>query len=448
MLWIVISGLALIGLIGALQAADYSLANRVALQISRATSLQLSRWLKVILTCGAAALIGSVLWRQRQHWRGVTRFLAMLGFAYTLLGAARIGIFLLRDPQTTPQSAPDAAVHRESVPRRVIWIIFDELDYGESLGAAAPWVMRTLPNLLKMQDRGASATRAFPPARDTQESVSALLMGTPPDGSVIDAVGGLHLNVKNARTRSFTQANTVFAQIPGGPAAGAILGYYHPYCRILPSVGLCKSYYFGDAGRWFDGLLFFGESLDALLRWLPGVTAAIPAFLLDLFDPMYRISDGEIRRLPEFLSQTDKSLVFIHLNVPHYPATYTQRVLALPPTAHDREAYEQNLLLTDRIVGEIASLLRPNPDQETLLILSSDHWHRINSLNKTRPIPFIAWHVGETRGERITQPISTVNTSKLILDFLGGTVTTQADIVQWWQTQPFYPTWIPHDYKY
>jgi hypothetical protein len=163
---------------------------------------------------------------------------------------------------------------------------------------------------------------------------------------------------------------------------------------------------------------------------------------------MYRITEDMLRMLPGRLAETDKALLFVHLNVPHYPAEFAQTNLHLPPSANDRTAYRQNLLLVDRIIGQIVTQLSSQPaGTETLFLLSSDHWHRIDSPKAARNIPFIAWHVGEQDRVSIEEPISTVNTGALVLDFLTGRVTTHAELAEWWRDKAVYPTWIPANFK-
>jgi membrane-anchored protein YejM (alkaline phosphatase superfamily) len=164
---------------------------------------------------------------------------------------------------------------------------------------------------------------------------------------------------------------------------------------------------------------------------------------------MYRITENMLALLPARLAQRNQALLFLHLNLPHYPAEFAQTQLHLPPTANDRAAYRQNLQLVDRVIGQIVQQLSSQPaGVETLLLLSSDHWHRIDSPRVARNIPFIAWHVGEHDAVPIVEPISTVHTGALVLDFLAGKVTTHAELAEWWRDKPVSPPWIPNNYKF
>jgi hypothetical protein len=172
-----------------------------------------------------------------------------------------------------------------------------------------------------------------------------------------------------------------------------------------------------------------------------------PDGLLQTVDPMYRISTALAGSLPGLLARNDQAVLFVHYNVPHYPAAYAQRTLGLPPTPDDAVSYAQNLQLVDRIIGQVVQQtmrsLSTAPGQELLLILTSDHWHRTPSMHAARRIPFLAWHAGESNAVTLSQPISTLHTADLVVDFLAGRVTTQAQVARWWHDKPVYPTWIP-----
>lgn len=449
--WIAMSALTFIALLSALTAADYSLGNLIVKLLSPGSLPSTVRALKVGLVAGLLALSGIFLLVLRSRWLSVLRFLSTLGYAFAILAIARTypqhtdGV-AVRGAADEPAVIPASGNALHPVKRRVIWVIFDELDYGLTLGAEPGWVSRTLPNLQRLSREALSAEQAYPPAKDTEASLPAMLEGVAIENVRIDSSATLWLTKPDHTEQPFSQDGTVFARLPNGAGAAGLLGYYHPYCRILPAVGMCHSSYLGNAGRWFDALLVFGEPAMSLARWLPG-SPPVPAVLLDLFDPMYRATREISQLLPVYLGRQDQELTFFHLSVPHYPATYAQRELGLPVTADERRSYQDNLLLVDRLVGEIEAAVR-RTQRDTLLVVSSDHWLRIESPTTARPVPFLVWHVGESQGIRLTEPISTAHTADLVLRFLQGTLESQADIAQWWQMQPFSPSWIPNNFRY
>jgi hypothetical protein len=84
---------------------------------------------------------------------------------------------------------------------------------------------------------------------------------------------------------------------------------------------------------------------------------------------------------------------------------------------------------------------------DVLLVVSTDHWlrkrsYQVNDAESSRPIPLLMWKVGQTEGIVISRPVSTFHTASMILDYLDGRVSTQADIANWWEHQTVYPSFI------
>lgn len=452
--WAICSLLVVMAINSTLAAADYSLDFFIAPAMGTEANLMRYRWLRIAVPIAELVCVAAIMWAFRGRLRQTMKFLSLLGFAFAALAVVRI----VPHPPASHAPVPEAARTASAPPpqtsaaRRVVWIIFDELDYDETFGADTAWAARALPNLIRLRGQSVSATQAYSPAKDTEESLPALLMSAPVRGSRFAADGTFWVSIAGASSRRFAQEDTVFARLPGGPQSAAVLGYYHPYCKILFAVGSCRSFYLGNAGRWFDGLLFFSNTIAGLIRWIPAATTGVPDQLLQAVDPMFRISTEMARTAPALLAQSAQALVFVHYNIPHYPAAMAQRTLNLRADPGDQASYRDNLLLVDRVIGQImaqvSTELRSAPGQELLLVLSSDHWHRMNSLTTARRIPFLAWHVSESEPVSMPQPISTLHTADLIVDFLEGKITTHAEIARWWQGKPLIPTWIPDNQKF
>lgn len=443
-----------------MEAADFSWMIVVNALGGAAPSLAAVRLLQVATTVLGVTGIAVLCYRYRSRWPQWLRFLATLGYAFVLLAAFRIGSYPERPyaPVVSassvlpprPVAFPSAEAGTQGKPpRRVIWVIFDEMDYGKSLGNTA--MRGKLPNFSRLSDMSVSARQAYSPARDTEASVPALLMGQPVSGMHYKGVHDMDLIAPDGRRVPFMPSDSVFTRVPGGPQAAAIAGYYHPYCEIFTALASCHSMYLGNAGRWYDGLAFFSQPVFSAGRWVGGFVQATPAALWRSFDPMFRITDTLLQEIPQRVADDRMALTFIHLNLPHLPGGYAQKVMGMPQTADDHAVYDENLVAADRVLGDIVARLqaRPAGGQKLLLIVSSDHWHRLDSPEQARPIPFMAWEPGESAGIPISQPISTVHTAALALDFLDGKVNTPADIAAWWQGRAFYPTWIPpKDYEF
>jgi hypothetical protein len=436
-----------IAIISAFSALGYS-AISIALILTGATApIDTTRWVRISLVLiGITGLIAT-LWRVRGRWRGLISGLAVLGYVFAGLAAIRL-LPYPRSAFDTPVSSSGTAPATAS-PRQVIWIIFDELDYNQSLGQPHDPHDPPMPQLAALARMGVSASAAYPPARDTEASIPALLTGYDPIGVRFDDRGNLWLGTRSAGVRRFTQSDSVFARLPLGPQSAAILGYFHPYCAIFPAVHPCEALPEANAGRWFDALTFFGQPVIATCRWLPDSGRFLTDAMFHTFEPMYRISADTVRDLPHFLSLTSPALVFIHVNLPHTPGDYVQRALDFNTVVDDRENYRRNLLLVDQLVAQtVATLQQRASTQDILLVVSADHWHRMDSPTHEQRVPWIAWHVGQSGGPSLETRIDTVHTGDLILDFLRGNIEDQAQIASWWQGKSQYPPLMPNKYRY
>ncbi len=210
-----------------------------------------------------------------------------------------------------------------------------------------------------------------------------------------------------------------------------MLGFYHPYCKLF-TLQRCDSFPWPQVGG-----------------WTPALWGNAPVFLSNMVGSAYfgEVTENLLRLLPEYLARDD-ALTFVHLNLPHLPASYADKALHLPASRVPLEEYSRNLILADRVLGRIITLLeRQSSEKELLLVVSTDHWLRNWSYGDPAPevsrkVPFIAWKVGATQGEVLTHPLSTVHTASMILDYLDGKISSQSEIGRWWEDKPVYPSFM------
>jgi hypothetical protein len=314
----------------------------------------------------------------------------------------------------------------------VVWIIFDELDYRRIFTDREPGL--DLPHFDWLARRSVNAINANSPANATLYSVPALLTGIPLGGNGVHIAkpASLVIETSDATNLPFSQENTIFGKLESSAKNVSILGFYHPYCKLF-TVQKCVSFpYYEVGGIW-----------TALWAILPErfVSRVIGGNLME------RTTIRSLEILPEFLARDDE-LTFVHLNVPHLPASFADRIWHLRETERGEVEYSRNLRLTDEILGTvIAELQRQEARHELLLVVSTDHWFRNiwfqpRVKETSRSVPFMAWRVGETEGESMNEPVSTVNTAAMIEDFLQGGIDSQASIAEWWARQRSYPSLI------
>jgi hypothetical protein len=404
----------------------------------------------VLGLCADAA----ILFTFRRRISRLSELLTIVGYAFAILAVVRLAHYPFTSFESRTESRPPGAFHATTtattIPasrrREVVWIIFDELDFNATLGVSAPQ-LPPAPALANLSERGVSAANAYSPARDTPMSLPALISGYPPAGLKIDSSGRFWIHTRTAGMKQFQEADSIFARLPEGPGGAAILGFYHPYCDLFPSVSPCIAPPFDHVGRWYDGVIL--DSVMVRAASLPGIQSFVRNALLSEFDAMYRISKEQVDQFPLFLKLHDKSLIFMHINLPHLPAYYSQRALNYATVGDADESYRHNLQLVDQLTATaVASLERQGSTSDILLIVSTDHWLRAHSPTKVQRIPWIAWHVGEAQHTELKLPINTVHTADLVVDFLNQRVSNQAEIANWWAGKSFYEPLMPGKFGY
>jgi hypothetical protein len=443
-----LSMLALVSLKGVFDSAGYSWQDR----LPRFHSLASSQYFYKILACCVIVLL---VWTLRGSLNKLTRLLSSIGFAFIGLAVIHLSS-IWNQPnaglagQLSGGSAPmgfgasnyslaggTPSAGGASMPagvrsRRVVWVIFDETDFDRAFGAQKSAGLE-LPNFDRLARTSVFAMNANSPASATLYSIPALLTGEPiaGDGIRISSGGSLYLS-RMGRRLPFDQETSIFGALAASGRDSSVLGFFHPYCKLF-SLSRCDSFPFPEIGG--PAAAIWANIPDSIKFALEG-------------EPYWAsITRRSLELLPQYLARDD-ALTFVHLNFPHLPATYADHRAHLAASSNPLDEYARNLSFTDRILGEIVSDLQQQASRhDLLLVLSTDHWlrnrwYRASAPEVSRPVPLIVWKVGDVNGYVLSQPISTVNTAEMILRYLDGNLSTEADIAEWWKRQPIYPSFV------
>jgi Sulfatase len=278
-------------------------------------------------------------------------------------------------------SAPAARLG--SAPRniRVVWIIFDELSQTVAFGRR-PRDMH-LANLDRLKEESFYATAAFAPAGATLLSMPSLILGEDVVSAEPDGPSDLRLH---ARTRpdwfSWKSARNVFDGARDEGFNTAVVGWYHPYSRLL-NRSLTDCFWTPTAIEPGVEEGFALSTAGAMLErgWLQ--TASLPLVGRSrLFSPRryqsrVRIRDFNALRQRAFQASADASLglVLLHLPVPHPPGIYNRQREEMDPDSP--AGYIDNVALADRTLGDLRrGMEAAGVWNRTALIVSADHGWR------------------------------------------------------------------------
>lgn len=350
---------------------------------------------------------------------------------------------------------------QDSTASRFLWVLFDEFDPHIAFDARPDSL--AMPNLDRLRGESLVAARALPLDAWTLLAVPSLLTGKQlSDAKAVDKDTLLVSSPERREPHSWREETNVFARARALHVNSGVVGWYHPYCRILDgSTSTC----FWEPGAGATNALqiqehlhgvSMAEGLSFLFR-LEG-ERLMSAFTVRPGNGFYPVQTKLIRtrQMREFLATRDRAyevaadprigLGFLHFPAPHMYPIYNRAAGRFE--MNDSLDYLDNLALVDLVAGEIREKLeRQGLWERTTILISSDHGLRGHLWNKginwpkkmddlaIRPadyaVPFILKLAGDTRPLVFETPFSAVMTADLALAVLSGEIVTNAQAAEW-----------------
>jgi len=320
-------------------------------------------------------------------------------------------------------------------PMRVLWLIFDEMDY--LLAFSHGNTTLNLPEFTRLRARSVYANHAFPPAGCTQISMPAYITGHLISG--YEPVRSDELLITydgEQQPHRWSSEPNIFSRMRDLGYKSALIGWYHPYCRVLegPSACVWEEYYHpgartlgsknvGSAMRY--QLIRMAETIPLIVRlgWVSPIAMQRKQHLF------------AYKRLMEaakkFAVDPEMALVFAHLPVPHWPYIYDG--------AHQRfdisgpSTYQDNLALADRSLGEIRRAMeRAGVWEDTAVLVTSDHWLRDRATGlMDHRVPFLLKLPKQEHSASFRSDFNTVLAHDLVLALLSGQVADSEGVLNW-----------------
>lgn len=348
---------------------------------------------------------------------------------------------------------------RAGPPRRVVWIVFDELDQRLVFDLRRPEA--AIPELDRLRSESLAATHAIQTAPHTTIALPSLLSGVIYSEVKVESVDGLRVYTPDSRKgMEWRDAPNIFKKAREMGVNAALVGWHHPYCRV-----------FGDAlVRCLDVPSEFTTAAlseaDATALGLWGTVGslferqiqAIDEIVQDNATPTQRSRDVRTQQRQQlqyfqirdraYADIADKQLdfVFVHVPVPHPFPLYNRRRgdFTLTPGLD----YADNVALVDRTVGEIRKILvQSGLWDSTSLVITSDHglrpnlwagrlgWtpelDRLTGGKQSELVPVIVKLAGQERGATYDRQFSNVVCGDLSLAIVSGQLHSVEDVTAW-----------------
>jgi hypothetical protein len=312
----------------------------------------------------------------------------------------------------------------EGAPRtpRLVWILFDEWDYGIAFGPRRP----ALPELDRIVAEAFHATNAYSPGLSTAQAVPRLITS----------------DMTTTRTNAHTRPS-VFSRAKQDGFRTAVVGWYINYCVLFASsLDACWTTAF-DAER---------GSMGAK------ATEIANNQLRNIFENQFRSPFGQplgakrhvvdykfvLRAAIEATASPGFDFVYVHFPIPHEPLFYdsTTRRFDLgekPITGFfikHFERYIDALQLADISLGEVRRAMEASGLWDnTHILLTSDHIyrqrHRLDTNRNDDRIPFTIRLAGSDKRVDYSERFNTIIAADLATALLRREVQTAQQVGAW-----------------
>lgn len=352
-----------------------------------------------------------------------------------------------------PSTASDA---------RVIWIVFDEMDYRLSFPARPARIH--LPHFDALRRTSLFGDHVKSPAHGTLPATLSLILSKDiPRWQQVDT-GSRPVRLLFSGCSRYTSIRSepnIFERVRRLGYNAAVVGWYQPYCRLFgSSLSACMT----TLGMWgYEGFhnylrpqplwakaLYLAEwqgmqvPLKSSIRWIQiHPMPESPRMGRRIHIATMRLLMKESAHL---LRNPNLNFVYLHFPVPHPPGirdTKAQRF-----TTSERSDYIDNLVLADRALGRVRQILEQTGDWDrSTILVSADHPFRPKTwlLGPSAPaemiqdthriwqpyIPFLLKLPGQKTGIEYHREFNSVLSANLLLAALQGQIRTSAQAVPW-----------------
>ena len=311
--------------------------------------------------------------------------------------------------------------------RRVVWLVFEDLDQDVTFEARPPGL--ELPALDRLRRESVYADAARPPAGTTEVSMTALVTGRSVVAVAPVNANDLDLTFADGKTERWSAEPSVFSRARVQGYDTAVVGWHLPYGRVLGGAL--------GAAEWRP------SAADEQARG-DTVSAALANQWKSLVPPLHlrRLSAERFSELGDLALRTAADgrfgLVLLHLPLPHPPGIYdraTGRLTSWNFRGEEAE-YLENLVLADQFVGELRRRLEgARMLDRTWLVVSSARWWRAAD----HRVPFLVRSPEGGRRAHVDGPFNTLGTHDLVLAILRGSVDDMDAAVTWLTRYPSKP---------
>jgi hypothetical protein len=372
------------------------------------------------------------------------------GFGLFLI-IPRIGFHALKSGPPEPSGFQRDGLPVVSPPApRIVWILMDELSYDQVFDSRQPDVL--LPNFHRLAQSSVTFSDLRPPAAApgpgaaTEDILPSLMLGR----VIVDLRKPYpgppsYRSTADGAWQTFNERDTIFATAHSLGWTTGVVGWYNPYCRLLPKVlDRCIWFYSEPLHSDLSGSLSTRKSVvENMVAMMPISFRLNSVMHVPTDDPIQTHIDDYLNVMAQTRNLIQDSRIrfaFIHFPIPHPPGIYDR----VHHVIRNDGSYLDNLVLADQSLAALQEAIQSTPSAaNTTLIVSSDHswrqwvWQplkaegeRASHGGKFDPRPVLMVHLpGSDTGQVIAKPVNVLVVHPILEGLLRGQIRTQADLV-------------------
>jgi hypothetical protein len=338
---------------------------------------------------------------------------------------------------------------------RIIWIVFDELSFQQVYVQRLPGLK--LPAFDQLAAESSVFADVVPAGIRTEKILPSLMTGMPIDNVRSSSRGQLSIHDSaSGEWLQFDQHATIFQDALDAGYKTAVVGWYIPYCRILPEVLDLCSWRF-DAPAQTGNMVPNGSVSWNMLQPYLSAFPMIDRFVSKQYgypDFVDRIAQLQISGYQALTADADRLIkdpsidfILLHMPIPHPPGMYDRKRRVY--VTHD-SSYPDNLALADEYLAHVRALLDMNQqwDSSTVLIMGDHSWRTKliwSSSHAWTPEDEIASHGGQFDDRpayvlklpnqhdrnQIATPFAAVATRRLLDALINKKINSSAALSLW-----------------
>ncbi|HEV2022281.1 MAG TPA: sulfatase-like hydrolase/transferase, partial [Terriglobales bacterium] len=272
--------------------------------------------------------------------------------------------------------------------RRVVWIVFDEMDW-RYVFPRRPASLR-LPEIDRLRAQSIYAESAFQSGLETSESMMSYLYGR--QVYSVEPTGKANfrlLFLDEPKQIDGPGPPNLFSKVRQAGFNTAMVGWFLPYCRLFKQ-SLNRCYLESMETRVRGSQPDLATSFRSQLRTLSPLEARqrhMERYLAMLQEAKQAAADPKL------------GLVVLHLPVPHEPAIYRRDDAELTIFNFRPDWYFDNLALADRTLGDLRmEMERAGLWDASTVLVTSDHslrWYAMLDQTMDPRVPFLVKLAGQ-----------------------------------------------------